>query len=237
MNTYVEADARLLTAATAAASVLWSPQPLEPADPLPAGSAASVLPIGGAAFVATFTGTSHGTVLLVVDQEMAESLQDSSIGALSLVDAARGVLEAAASTAGPIALGTVTQTEALDVLAEQPGLVVFPMTSAGTVHAALAISLTANERAESRGGQRAAYDLLLDVEMDVTAELGRTRMTVRSLLDLEPGSIVELDRMAGSPVDLLVNGRLIARGEVVVVDEEFALRLTEIVASAVEAER
>ena len=60
--------------------------------------------------------------------------------------------------------------------------------------------------------------------MDVTAELGRTRMTVRSLLDLEPGSIVELDRMAGSPVDLLVNGRLIARGEVVVVDEEFALR-------------
>ena len=237
MNTYVEADARLLTAATAAASVLWSPQPLEPADPLPAGLAASVLPIGGAAFVATFTGTSHGTVLLVVDQEMAESLQDSSIGALSLVDAARGVLEAAASTAGPIALGNVTQTEVLDVLAEQPGLVVFPMTSAGTVHAALAISLIANERAEARGGQRAAYDLLLDVEMDVTAELGRTRMTVRSLLDLEPGSIVELDRMAGSPVDLLVNGRLIARGEVVVVDEEFALRLTEIVASAVEAER
>ena len=77
----------------------------------------------------------------------------------------------------------------------------------------------------------------MDVEMDVTAELGRTRMTVRSLLDLEPGSIVELDRMAGSPVDLLVNGRLIARGEVVVVDEEFALRLTEIVASAVEADR
>jgi flagellar motor switch protein FliN/FliY len=109
------------------------------------------------------------------------------------------------------------------------------MTSAGTVHAAVA--LTVSERAEARGGQRAAYDLLLDVEMDVTAELGRTRMTVRSLLDLEPGSIVELDRMAGSPVDLLVNGRLIARGEVVVVDEEFALRVTEIVASAVEAER
>jgi flagellar motor switch protein FliN len=63
------------------------------------------------------------------------------------------------------------------------------------------------------------------------------RTTVRSLLDLEPGAIVELDRMAGSPVDLLVNGRLIARGEVVVIDEEFALRVTEIVASAVEADR
>ena len=100
------------------------------------------------------------------------------------------------------------------------------MTAAGTV-ARRARHQPGRERAgrgSARGGQRAAYDLLLDVEMDVTAELGRTRMTVRSLLDLEPGSIVELDRMAGSPVDLLVNGRLIARGEVVVVDEEFALR-------------
>ena len=112
------------------------------------------------------------------------------------------------------------------------------MTADGAVHAALAI-WRSRERAEPRGAtrRRAPYDLLLDVEMDVTAELGRTRMTVRGLLDLEPGSIVELDRMAGSPVDLLVNGRLIARGEVVVIDEEFALRVTEIVASAVEAER
>ncbi len=237
MNTFVEVDPRLATAAEAAAGLLWSPQPLEPADPVPAASAATMLPVGGAAFVATYSGASHGTVLLVVDREMAETLQDSSIGALSITDAARGVLEAAAATTGAVALGTVTQTDALEVLAEQPGLVVFPMTSAGTVHAAVAISVSASDRAESRGGQRAAYDLLLDVEMDVTAELGRTRMTVRSLLDLEPGSIVELDRMAGSPVDLLVNGRLIARGEVVVVDEEFALRVTEIVASAVEAER
>lgn len=235
MNTTVDIDTRLLAAVQAAAGVLWSPQPLEPAEPLAAASAASLLPVGGAAFAATFSGTSHGTVLLVVDQEMAQSLQDSSIGALSLVDAARGVLEAAASTAGPVALGTVTQTDPLEVLAQQPELVVFPLTSAGTVHAVIALSLS--ERVEARGGQRAAYDLLMDVEMDVTAELGRTRMTVRSLLDLEPGSIVELDRMAGSPVDLLVNGRLIARGEVVVVDEEFALRLTEIVASAVEADR
>ena len=121
-------------------------------------------------------------------------------------------------------------------LAQDPSLVVFPMTADGAVHAALAISVT--DRVESKGGgSRASYDLLMDVEMDVTAELGRARMTVRALLDLEPGSIVELDRMAGSPVDLLVNGRLIARGEVVVIDEEFALRVTEIVASAVEADR
>ena len=68
--------------------------------------------------------------------------------------------------------------------------------------------------------------------MEVTVELGRTRMSVRELLALCPGDVLELDRAAGSPADLLVNGRLIARGEVVVVDEDFALRVTEIVAQS-----
>lgn len=71
--------------------------------------------------------------------------------------------------------------------------------------------------------------LLHDVEMAITAELGRTRMSVRGILGLTPGSVVELDRAAGSPVDLLVNGTLIARGEVVVIDEEFGVRISEIV--------
>ncbi|MGB3412752.1 MAG: flagellar motor switch protein FliN [Microthrixaceae bacterium] len=75
----------------------------------------------------------------------------------------------------------------------------------------------------------AALSRLADVEMLVTAELGRTRMNVSELLTLGPGSIIELDRAAGSPVDLLVNNTLIARGEVVVVDEEYGVRLTEIV--------
>jgi flagellar motor switch protein FliN/FliY len=65
--------------------------------------------------------------------------------------------------------------------------------------------------------------------MQVTAELGRTRMTVRDLLALTPGSVVELDRLAGSPVDVLVNGTLVARGEVVVIDEEFGVRISEII--------
>jgi len=72
-------------------------------------------------------------------------------------------------------------------------------------------------------------EMLHGVDMEVTVELGRTRMTVRDLLALTPGAVLELDRAAGSPADLLVNGRLIARGEVVVVDEDFGLRLTEIV--------
>ncbi len=78
------------------------------------------------------------------------------------------------------------------------------------------------------GGGR-GLDLLGHVEMNVVAELGRTRLTVADLLGLAPGAVVELDRAAGSPIDLLVNGTLIARGEVVVIDEEFGLRISEIV--------
>lgn len=77
-------------------------------------------------------------------------------------------------------------------------------------------------------------DLLNNVEMAVTAELGRTKMTVRNLLSLTPGTVVELDRSTGSPVDLFVNGTLIARGEVVVIDEEFGIRISEIVSAGFE---
>jgi flagellar motor switch protein FliN len=71
--------------------------------------------------------------------------------------------------------------------------------------------------------------LLNDVNMEVTAELGRRRLRVRDIVSLQPGSVIELDRAAGSPVDVLVNGALVWHGEVVVVDEEFGIRVSEIV--------
>lgn len=69
---------------------------------------------------------------------------------------------------------------------------------------------------------------LSDVPVELAVEIGRTRMTVGETLELRPGSIVVLNRMAGEPVDLLVNGTPIARGEVVVIDEEFGLRITDV---------
>jgi flagellar motor switch protein FliN/FliY len=72
-------------------------------------------------------------------------------------------------------------------------------------------------------------DRLREVPVELTCEIGRTKMTIGEALTLAPGSIVGLNRLAGEPVDLLVNGKPIARGEVVVIDEEFGLRLTEIV--------
>jgi flagellar motor switch protein FliN/FliY len=75
-------------------------------------------------------------------------------------------------------------------------------------------------------------DLVIDIPVRVTVELGRTRRTIGEILGMGPGSVVELNKMAGEPVDLLVNGKLIARGEVVVIDESFGVRVTEIVSRA-----
>jgi flagellar motor switch protein FliN len=74
--------------------------------------------------------------------------------------------------------------------------------------------------------------LLLDVPLQISVELGRTELRIRNVLELVPGSIIELDRLAGEPVDVLVNGKAIARGEVVVIDEEFGVRITEIASQA-----
>lgn len=68
-----------------------------------------------------------------------------------------------------------------------------------------------------------------DIPLDVTVELGRTRLLIRDILDLNAGSIVELEKIAGEPVDLLANGLLVARGEVIVIDDNFGVRLTEII--------
>ena len=71
--------------------------------------------------------------------------------------------------------------------------------------------------------------MLLDINLNVTIELGRTRLSIRKVLELGPGSIIELDRLAGEPVDLLVNDKVVAKGEVVVVDEYFGIRIISLV--------
>ncbi|MCB1177870.1 MAG: flagellar motor switch protein FliN, partial [Leptospiraceae bacterium] len=81
----------------------------------------------------------------------------------------------------------------------------------------------------TQGSGGANLNLLMDVQMSVTVELGRTKMYIKDILGLGEGSIIELDKLAGEPVDLLVNGKLIAKGEVVVIDENFGVRVTDIV--------
>ncbi len=74
-------------------------------------------------------------------------------------------------------------------------------------------------------------DLLRDVELDVAIELGRTQMLVEDVLKVDEGSVIELDKLAGDPVDVYVNGRLVARGEVLVLNDNFCIRVSEIVAN------
>lgn len=76
------------------------------------------------------------------------------------------------------------------------------------------------------------FDVIMDVPVNISMEIGRTSINIRNLLQLNQGSIVELDRLAGEPLDVLVNGTLIARGEVVVVNEKFGIRLTDVISPA-----
>jgi flagellar motor switch protein FliN/FliY len=88
--------------------------------------------------------------------------------------------------------------------------------------------------ASSDGNPAAAnnLDLILDIPVQLTVELGRTKIAIRNLLQLAQGSVVELDGLAGEPMDVLVNGCLIAQGEVVVVNDKFGIRLTDIISPA-----
>ncbi|GIF24228.1 flagellar motor switch protein FliN/FliY [Actinoplanes tereljensis] len=239
-------------AAEAALAVLPTSRALSVAAPV-AASADTV--IDGQAVTAKFSGAASGEVVVVVGQDLADALKESPLGELDLTAAVRPALEAAARVFGPVVLdpGQVMEPGvALSALATKEDAVVVPLVEGEEVRAVLALALSpwpseepgqmdvatrasappAAGAALTRGG----LDMLHDVEMEVSAELGRTRMSVRELLSLNPGAIVELDRAAGSPADLLVNGRLIARGEVVVVDENFGIRITEIVAPGTERE-
>src|SRR3954469_21723341 len=86
--------------------------------------------------------------------------------------------------------------------------------------------------ATAAGSDGADLRRLHDVPVELAVEIGRTRMTIGQTLELRPGSVVSLNRLAGAPVDLLIKGKPIARGEVVVIDEEFGLRVTDVVSSS-----
>ncbi len=197
-------------------------------------------------------GDDDGTVAIAISQTLAESLERSAADE-TLPTAVAPVLEAVAR-----ALGTIAEVEAeletagstdLATLLERTGdeafdTVAYAITDAGeavagyvivAVGAATAADLPAAADSAPRGSGVATPKVLADVEMGVTAELGRCHMTVRELLSLTPGAVIDLDRAAGAPVDVLVNGTLIARGEVVVIDEEFGIRISEILSNGASA--
>ncbi|MGW4945245.1 flagellar motor switch protein FliN [Actinoplanes sp. NPDC004185] len=235
------------SAAEAALAVLPTSRELLVGAPV---SASADMLTTGQAVTARFSGAATGEVVVVVGQDLADALKESPLGELDLTAAVRPALEAAARAFGPVVLDPGQLMEsgvALSAIAAKNDAVAVPLLDGGDIRAVIAMTLTPWPSDGAPGGvarrgeggaapMRGGLDMLHDVEMEVSAELGRTRMSVRELLSLIPGAIVELDRAAGSPADLLVNGRLIARGEVVVIDENFGIRITEIVAPGSERE-
>ena len=121
--------------------------------------------------------------------------------------------------------------------------------STATVDEAAAVQASATQQDNANDYERAAFkklngnsnqlttgeanlDVILDIPVTLSMEIGRTELPIHSLLQLNQGSVVELDRLAGEPLDVLINGTLIAHGEVVVVNEKFGIRLTDVVSPA-----
>ncbi len=243
-------------AATELARLLPSTVPLEVAayDPT-AGPAEDAVAVRS-----SFVGAIGAELVVVADQAVAEALEGSG-GSVSLADALRPALEAATATLGAGVLDTATSAPvgtSLDddgmiafaltsgpeaevnawfgiLLRQGPESVPQQRAAESGAHTDGAAADSVNGAGGTNGANgtanRPSLRLLNDVELTLTAEIGRTRLPVRQVLELVPGTVLELDRAAGAPADLMVNGRLVARGEVVVVDEDYGIRITEIVAT------
>jgi flagellar motor switch protein FliN/FliY len=226
-------------AAEALARLLPSDQSLVAGTPQTAADVdASVWPAGAVASLASGPGAS---VAVLVHADLADALAAAPSGGLDLAAAVQPALDAAADAFGSTAGAgrSLTGPAVADLVAG--ATLTVPLLAGATVAAMMVLTVPTGAASVTSPAPRAAgaageglrgVELLHGVAMEVTVELGRTRLSVRELLALAPGDVLELDRAAGSPADLLVNGRLIARGEVVVVDEDFALRVTEIVAQS-----
>lgn len=216
-----------LAAAGAAARLLPAVAPLT-ATPAPAGQRPDP---GALAVVASFVGPNSADVVLVADEAVREALAAGAPDGspLDLAAALRPALEAAVAELGAGVL-EAARTEPVATALPADAHLVALATETG-VQAWFGLRLRSEPTAKVPGvpTQRASLSVLYDVEMTLTAELGRTKLPVRQVLELTPGAVLELDRAAGSPADVMVNGRLLARGEVVVIDEEFGIRITEIV--------
>ncbi|MGY4856612.1 flagellar motor switch protein FliN [Cryobacterium sp. AP23] len=182
------------------------------------------------AVVASFVGaTSADLAVVLVDPGALDAAAGTESGLVSRDDVLRPALERAAATLGLGVLGDARIDDASALFHDQ-ATVVFDLVGEGVSLGWFAIRLRQANVPLQRDDHAVMGNLgrINSVEMALTVEIGRTRMTVRDVLALEPGAVIELDRSVGSPADILLNGRLIAHGEIVVVDQDYAVRITQI---------
>lgn len=145
-----------------------------------------------------------------------------------LQDRLRDALEASATAFGPGTLGDAVIGDASQLFSDPLAQLFDLQDDTDRTIGRLAVRITRSPAAGSPASSSRRLHRIAGVEMELTVEIGRTRMAVRDVLDLEPGRIVELDRSAGAPADVKLNGRIIAHGEIVVVDQDYAVRITRI---------
>lgn len=221
-------------------------------DALIVGEAGSTRPdvsFADQAVLVEFSGRVSGELTVLVDAEIAQQLMDSPAAPVDLIAALGPATTAALLALGEVVAGAaqvLTPDAAIDRILSQRDAGAVTLSDEGEVRVIVAMSAAAEPPAppaeaipsQARGAASAAaagpaaerLDLLRGVNMQATVELGRTAMTINDLLALRSGTVIELDRAAGAPADLYVNGRLIAHGEVVVVDENYGLRILKVVA-------
>lgn len=202
---------------------------LTPTHTLQVGALSSKV---GDALSASFVGESSADIALVLLDSQA--LQDAA-GSDSVVspgDVVRPALDAASAVLGTGVLGDVIEGDAAALFNDREA-VVFELNGAEGIAGWFAIRV--RDSGVVAGPSRKTDEEVVgklgrinNVEMALTVEIGRTRMSVRDVLGLEPGAVIELDRSAGAPADILLNGRLIAHGEIVVIDQDYAVRITTI---------
>ncbi|XAS64643.1 flagellar motor switch protein FliN [Pseudarthrobacter sp. So.54] len=219
---------------------LPSPVALKVLALVPARAAA---PHARQAVTATFVGSVTADLALMLSDrtfldEAAGGMAGAQPGVVSVTDVLRPAMESASSVFGAGVLSDLRESDASGLLSD-PDTAVFELSDGVNAAAWFAVRLREHSTGQDRagdlfaaaaGGDAVAGRLgrINNIEMALTVEIGRTRMSVRDVLSLEPGKIIELDRSAGAPADVLLNGRLIAHGEVVVLDQDYAVRITRI---------
>ncbi|MFZ3453280.1 flagellar motor switch protein FliN [Arthrobacter sp. 7Tela_A1] len=215
-------------AANALVRLLPTPTPLQPA---PHSSLGLPLEQMGQAVTASFVGAVSAdlAVVLLSAGPGVSAVAGSDSPVISNADVLRPALEAASACLGAGVLGEA-RTEDASALFGHMDSSVFELRGPEGTAGWFAVRLRSGSGAGAGADQSVVGKLgrINNVEMALTVEIGRTRMAVRDVLNLEPGRVVELDRSAGAPADILLNGRLIANGEIVVVDQDYAVRITKI---------
>ena len=211
-------------AATALVGLIPTVLPLELVSPVAESSWAGLV---ADAYAAAFVGGVSADVAIVLTDAAAVVGPDT--GLVPLGDVLRPALEAATAHLGAGVLGAVVPDDATNLFADA-GSSVFELRASGVVAGWFAMRTREAPAVASvsRDSAIAGLGRISSVEMSLTVEIGRTRMSVREVLSLEPGAVIELDRSAGAPADVMLNGRMIARGEIVVIDQDYAVRITEI---------